>query len=238
MATLQQLLHTVDEVGVDVAFVRECHVLRLLVRALAQPHPRAQADHRAHVSGGAPQVRLEHHPDRIAELRVQDVLEERDRFGGIARLLHVDPHERAVLLRLPDDRAHVTKTSVLVDVEPHLRELDGDVGIGLNRVHALEELEIGAAGALRLLGVEHRLASPRRSREADRLLALRSWSVVMASSIVSPATKRDASVRASPFRRTKRKMRGCSLSHRKAARSISGKTWSRRGHAPATPHWG
>ena len=158
MATLHQLLHAVDEVGVDIAFVRKRHVLRLLVRAFAQSHPRAQADHRAHVSGRAPQVRLEHHPDRIAELRVQDVLDERDRFGGIARLLHVDPDERAVLLRLPDDRAHVAETSLLIDIEPHLRELDRHVAIGLRRMHAVEEIEIRAAGALRLLGVQHRLA--------------------------------------------------------------------------------
>src|SRR5213593_1824761 len=63
-------------------------------------------------------------------------------------------------------------------------------------------------------------ASPSRSRLAETPAAFSRWEAPTASSTVSPATKRDAKRRASPFERTNPNMRGCSLSQRRPARII------------------
>ena len=131
----------------DVALIREGDVLRFLVRTFAEPHTGAELDHVVHVRRGAPEVGLQHDADRVAEFRIEDVLEQLERPGGIARLLHVDAHERLMLLCPADDGAHVVDAQLLVDVEPHLRKLDGDIGVGLGGVNAVEQIEIGATGA-------------------------------------------------------------------------------------------
>src|SRR5881397_3321993 len=51
--------------------------------------------------------------------------------------------------------------------------------------------------------------------------AFRSLRAATAVATVSPATKRDAKRRASPLRRTKPKIRGCSLSHSRPARIMA-----------------
>ena len=53
--------------------------------------------------------------------------------------------------------------------------------------------------------------------------ALSCVSAATAASTVSPATKREAKRRASPFPRMMLNNRGCSLSHRRPVRSIAGK---------------
>src|SRR3989442_12992778 len=59
---------------------------------------------------------------------------------------------------------------------PHLRELDGDVGIGPGALNSLEQVEIGAAGAVRFLGVQHRLAQKvERRAQVARLQVAQRW---------------------------------------------------------------
>src|SRR5438094_2753851 len=64
--------------------------------------------------------------------------------------------------------------------------------------------------------------SPSRSRLAESPAAFRSFNAATPASTVSPATKRLAKRRANPLPRMNWKTRDCSLSHSRAARSISG----------------
>ncbi len=82
--------------------------------------------------------------------------EELQRLFRITRLLHIDADKRAVLLRPSDNGAHVVDAKSLVDVEPHLGELDRNVGVGLRVADAVEQVEIGRARPSRFLGMQHR----------------------------------------------------------------------------------
>src|SRR5216684_1221180 len=107
---------------------------------------------------GTPQVGLQHHAYRVPEFRIERPLEELQGALDVIGLLHVDPHEGAERLGLGDDGAQVFDAQLLGDVEPHLRELDRDVGVGAGRRDAIEGLEIGVPSRMRLGGVVDRFA--------------------------------------------------------------------------------
>jgi hypothetical protein len=99
------------------------------------------------------QVRLQHDPDVVtAELGEQPVGEQPQRPLGVRGALHVHPDETAVRPGAVHDRCDVRETERLVEVEPHLRQLHGDVGIGPRGADAVEQIEVAVARLPRLLG--------------------------------------------------------------------------------------
>src|SRR3989441_690862 len=163
-AALEQLLHAADVVRIDIGFRRERDLGWLLVRPLAEPHPGPPGDHVRHVALGAPQIGLQHHADRVAELRVEALREEPQGRLGVGRAFHVDAHERVVLAGPRDDGADGVDAQALVDVEPHLRQPHGPVAGGARAVDAIGRLEVDVPGCPRLRGAAHRLAQEIEAR--------------------------------------------------------------------------
>ena len=154
----EQLLHARDIVGVHVPLGGKRDVGRFLIRALAQAHAGAERNHVRHVLLGAAQVGLQDDTDGIAVLGMKSPREKLKRALRVRRGFHVDADKRRLRRGARGDRAHVLNTFLLVDVEPHLRELQGHVGVRAGGLDAVERLEIRVAGRLRF----RRLAAPPR----------------------------------------------------------------------------
>ena len=56
------------------------------------------------------------------------------------------PDKPAEIARLGQDAAHVVEAESLVDVETHLRELDGDIDLGAAGREAVEHAEVLISG--------------------------------------------------------------------------------------------
>src|SRR5207244_4059312 len=75
--------------------------------------------------------------------RIQTMLEQMQCPIGVLARFHVDAHERAVLLGASEDVVHEADAEVFRNVEPHRRQLQGDVRVEPLRMDARESLAIG-----------------------------------------------------------------------------------------------
>ena len=123
---------------------------------------------------------------------MQRALEQLQGALGVLGLLHVDPHERAVRLRLRADGAEVFDAQPLRDVEPHLCELQGHVGVGSGGLDAVERLEVGVAGGMRLGGVVHRFAQDVQARGDARRVQVREGGDAGVHGLAGDEARRDA----------------------------------------------
>src|SRR6266516_4289794 len=161
---LEQPLHAADVVRVHGALVRKRDRRGLLIRALAEPYAGAQHDHVFHVLLGASQIRLQHDADGVRELRMDGPLEQLQRLLGVGRLLHVKTDERPVAPRFGEDRPDVLDAQPLVDLEPHLGELQRHVRVRADVADAVEGFQIRIARSAGFGVARHRLAEQIEAR--------------------------------------------------------------------------
>src|SRR5215208_5725150 len=96
----------------------------LVLDAFAQAHRDAGFREAHHIVEAAPHVGLDHGSDvLVALVQIYDHVQRDARVG---RVLHVHPHESALLTRVRDYLLQVRPAQLLVDREPEARELDRD----------------------------------------------------------------------------------------------------------------
>ena len=139
VAVLDQRVHALHVVRVDLALVRKGDRRRLLVRALADAHAALGLDRALDVGPGAVEIALQHDADVVLVRRIQPVVEQRERAIGVRARLHVEPHERVVLLRAVEHVVHDRDAQLLGDVQSHRRELERDVRVELLLVNPVED---------------------------------------------------------------------------------------------------
>ncbi len=81
-----------------------------------------------------------------------------DRLLGIGRAFHVHAHEVVDVDRVIDQLGHQPKRQVGIDIEPHVRQLQADVGVQLARRDLVEHPVIKLGAVLRLVGIGDVLA--------------------------------------------------------------------------------
>ena len=195
----QHRVHALHVIGVHVFLVRIGNARRLLVGALTEAYAAPKLDGVLDVGESAIQIALQHDADVRPKQRIQPMLEEVQRTLGVLTRLHVDADERPVLLSASEHLVHQADAQLLRDVEPHGRELDGDIRVEPLHMDAIENLEVCVTRSARLALVGDTLAEQveRHARTASSAL-----------SSVSPATKRLANRFARPLFRTNWKTRG------------------------------
>src|ERR1041385_5710755 len=149
-AAREQKLHAAHVVLVNIFFIREGDLRRLVVCALAEAYARGDFQDVFNVAARPSQVRLQDDADGVeVELGAQAL---EDVYGDLrdGRFFHVYADEVATARGLFDDGACVAVCEFGVNRESELRELDRDVRADACLLDALEYLSVLAHLALHL----------------------------------------------------------------------------------------
>ena len=145
VAVGDQHLHHPRVRRVDIRLLRIRHRLRFAVRALDQADARAERVDAPQIAFAATQIRLQHDADLPVAL-LPERLEDLERDVGVARALHVDPHEKTGRLGELENLAQVVDRARAIDVEAELRQLQRDVALDARLDDGPDDVEIVAGG--------------------------------------------------------------------------------------------
>jgi len=156
--SVDESLHQLDVVGINIGFAGEGDFGRLFVSAFAQPDKRALGLEVGHVLLAAVEISLDHGANVITAKGVVHLAEDTQSGVGVFVALHVDGDMVAELPGVFDNASEIEEAGVFRDIQAKLGELEGYCRLEVVAGDSVQDADVLVGGFAGILGGCHRLA--------------------------------------------------------------------------------